>query len=241
MQWLDELAKEAYELLIANGSPVKLDTYCEKHHIIPRSLGGSDDAENLVYLTAGEHLYAHYWLWVGTGEHNMAIAYFGMANTNWRKYDDTPLVTDAMVQAYEEARVAHAEKARDLRLGSKLSDDHKKSIGESVSGSKHPLFGVPVPESRKMKISKSLTGERHPGYGIPRRDSVKSKISETKKSQKNWNSRPVKSESGEFWPNAKLAAECFGVHGSTIRKWILAGKNGLSYATNNDVSTTGDI
>jgi len=29
--------------------------YYEKHHIIPRALGGSDELENLVLLTAKEH------------------------------------------------------------------------------------------------------------------------------------------------------------------------------------------
>ena len=36
--------------------------YSEKHHIIPRCLGGSDDKENLVILTAREHFLAHYLL-----------------------------------------------------------------------------------------------------------------------------------------------------------------------------------
>lgn len=33
--------------------------YIERHHILPRSLGGSDDAQNLVMLTAREHYFAH--------------------------------------------------------------------------------------------------------------------------------------------------------------------------------------
>ena len=33
--------------------------YCEKHHIIPRSLGGSNAEENLVKLTAREHFVVH--------------------------------------------------------------------------------------------------------------------------------------------------------------------------------------
>lgn len=36
--------------------------YYEKHHIKPRSLGGSDSKENLVLLTAREHFLAHYLL-----------------------------------------------------------------------------------------------------------------------------------------------------------------------------------
>ena len=39
----------------------KLD-YSEKHHIVPRCLGGSDDKFNLVVLTAREHFLAHYLL-----------------------------------------------------------------------------------------------------------------------------------------------------------------------------------
>ena len=37
--------------------------YYERHHIIPRSLGGSNKNENLVYLTAREHFICH-WLLV---------------------------------------------------------------------------------------------------------------------------------------------------------------------------------
>lgn len=33
--------------------------YAEKHHIVPRSLGGTDDDDNLVLLTAREHFIAH--------------------------------------------------------------------------------------------------------------------------------------------------------------------------------------
>ena len=36
-----------------------LGGYTEKHHIIPRSLGGSDDLDNLVKLTAKEHYIVH--------------------------------------------------------------------------------------------------------------------------------------------------------------------------------------
>jgi 5-methylcytosine-specific restriction endonuclease McrA len=37
----------------------KSDSYCESHHIIPKSLGGSNEKENLVNLTPREHFIAH--------------------------------------------------------------------------------------------------------------------------------------------------------------------------------------
>lgn len=40
----------------------EIDDYTEKHHIKPKSLGGSDSVENLVSLTAREHFLCHYLL-----------------------------------------------------------------------------------------------------------------------------------------------------------------------------------
>lgn len=40
----------------AKGQP---ESYSERHHILPRSLGGGDDAENLVDLTPSDHFFAH--------------------------------------------------------------------------------------------------------------------------------------------------------------------------------------
>jgi hypothetical protein len=37
----------------------KEEVYCETHHIVPKSMGGSNDMENLVNLTAREHCIAH--------------------------------------------------------------------------------------------------------------------------------------------------------------------------------------
>lgn len=49
-----------YSLLIESRkqSPTESDYY-EKHHILPRSLGGSDVPENIIQLTAREHYMAH--------------------------------------------------------------------------------------------------------------------------------------------------------------------------------------
>lgn len=37
-----------------------LSEYKENHHILPRCMGGTDDKENLVYLTGREHFIAHW-------------------------------------------------------------------------------------------------------------------------------------------------------------------------------------
>lgn len=53
-----------YDSLIVNAKARKSPSgYTEIHHILPRSLGGSNDHDNLVTLTAKEHYIAHHLLY----------------------------------------------------------------------------------------------------------------------------------------------------------------------------------
>ena len=61
-----------------------LSTY-EIHHILPRSLGGTNELSNLVKLTPREHYLAHYLLWkftTGIAHLKMAKAILLMSNKN---------------------------------------------------------------------------------------------------------------------------------------------------------------
>ena len=55
--------KKLYNQIIENRkqNPIS-EGYKERHHIIPKSLGGSDEKENLVDLTTREHFICHYLL-----------------------------------------------------------------------------------------------------------------------------------------------------------------------------------
>ena len=49
-----------YEQLVTRGQQRgELEGYKERHHVIPKCMGGSDDVENLVDLTPEEHFLAH--------------------------------------------------------------------------------------------------------------------------------------------------------------------------------------
>ncbi len=54
--------KKVYDQIIDNRKANSVEGYLEKHHIIPRSLGGTDDNENLIELTAREHFLCHFLL-----------------------------------------------------------------------------------------------------------------------------------------------------------------------------------
>ena len=54
--------KKTYDGLIQKrrDNPIsRKDCYCERHHIVPKAEGGSDDEDNLINLTAREHYIAH--------------------------------------------------------------------------------------------------------------------------------------------------------------------------------------
>ena len=51
--------KQIYNSIIKNRIANVYDGYTENHHILPKSLGGSDDKTNLVRLNAREHFICH--------------------------------------------------------------------------------------------------------------------------------------------------------------------------------------
>lgn len=50
----------------------------ERNHILPKSLGGTNGPENLIYLTGRQHLLAHWFLYKIHNNVEMAMAFFAM-------------------------------------------------------------------------------------------------------------------------------------------------------------------
>lgn len=51
--------QKIHDAIIERAKSRKLEGYKERHHIIPRAMGGTNDKENLVELTAKEHFLIH--------------------------------------------------------------------------------------------------------------------------------------------------------------------------------------
>lgn len=68
-------------LLLKHGTEEKLlGICCERHHIVPRALGGSDLSENLVYLPARVHFIVHWLLYKIHKNAVTARAFYGMCD-----------------------------------------------------------------------------------------------------------------------------------------------------------------
>lgn len=98
--------------------------YYEKHHIIPRALGGSDDASNIVKLTAREHYIAHAILvriTDGVDKHRMINAWFRMSCQGTH-----PEFTFVNSRRFELARHAFANTAGWALRGKSYEELHGK-------------------------------------------------------------------------------------------------------------------
>lgn len=150
--------------------------YYEKHHIIPRSLGGKDFEDNLVLLTAREHFLAHYLLWKFNPCRETTFAFHTMVfmkNKN-QQHRNHKIVSSRVYQRLKTEYAKHLSelmKGNKIRLGSHLSEESKEKIAKVHRGKKlseeHKLkdrlsnLGRKHSEETKQKISKNNIGKHH--------------------------------------------------------------------------------
>lgn len=85
----NEWMQQYYQLLVGKEpSTLKNERGFEKHHIIPRCFGGSNDKSNIVKLTTYEHILAHYYLALGTENIHMFTAINLMMGKSFKKLSD---------------------------------------------------------------------------------------------------------------------------------------------------------
>jgi len=136
--------------------------YTELHHIIPQSMGGSNDKDNLVELTAREHFICH-WLLIkmteGKDRSKMLYALNGMKAENryQQRYN-----TKITARVYETYRIEHAEnhsntmKGRPAKnKGRSMSEEQKQLLREKAKAN-HASGKVYSEESQKKRLSKMI-------------------------------------------------------------------------------------
>jgi 5-methylcytosine-specific restriction endonuclease McrA len=149
-----------YEILIDRARNRKLTSYSEKHHVIPRCLGGGDESQNIVRLTPEEHYVAHqllakihptnrklvYAAWamcIGEGRNNKRYAWIknrlrkilsethkGRKMPEWNKRKLIEVNTGRPCS--EETR----KKISEAQIGKVLTEDHRRKLSESHKGKK---------------------------------------------------------------------------------------------------------
>jgi NUMOD3 motif len=157
---------KTYFAITSNAKQRITEGYTELHHIIPQSMGGSNDKENLVELTAREHFVCH-WLLIkmteGKDRSKMLYALNGMKAENryQQRYN-----TKITARVYETYRIEHAEnhsktmKGRPAsNKGRPMSDEQKQLLREKAKAN-HANGKVYSKESQEKRIAKVLGQKR---------------------------------------------------------------------------------
>jgi len=134
-----------YKQLIDRAQAREILGYREKHHIIPKCLGGSDEENNIVALTAREHFIAHQLL-VKIYPKVRGLSWALLLMCGKKKY--------AKSRAYEWAKKAAAKHISESRAGVKLvMTPSRRAFYASRVGAKHT-------EESKAKMSKVQKGKK---------------------------------------------------------------------------------
>jgi hypothetical protein len=182
-----------YYNIITQAKSRVLEGYTETHHILPRSLGGTNDTENLVRLTAREHYICHLLLpkmTSGQSYQKMVYAYTIMSG---RKLYNS--------KKYNFYRTEYAKINSELRSG-----EGNGMFGADRKGEKNTFFGRKHSEETKRKIS-----EKKKGVSIslpPITEEHKKKISANQKARARLFNL-IHSEHGTFHGSLLLLSETY--------------------------------
>lgn len=165
------------------------DKYHERHHIVPKCIGGGNEKENLIDLYAREHFEAHRLLALeNSNVKELIYAWWCMSTANGKYTDDIYKLTP---EEYEEIRIIYSKSVtgeNNPMFGKHHSEETRRKISENhadVSGSNNPMFGKPRSKETKMKLSElrkgKFVGEDNPFYGKQHTKEAKQKMSEKRK------------------------------------------------------------
>ena len=143
-----------YFAIVNNAKFRTLECYNEIHHILPRSLGGTNEKENLVQLTAREHFICHLLLtkmFIGENHYKMAYALHCMLNMK-RDYQFRFVQCNSKLYEYYKIKYSKAvSETRKAYTGWKHSEETKNKIREANRNKTIPI-------EQRRKISNSLKG-----------------------------------------------------------------------------------
>jgi hypothetical protein len=146
-----------YEKMMQRARGRVLGGYRERHHVVPRCLGGRDVPDNIVELTAGEHYVVHQLLVkMHPGHHGLAYAVLKMGAAGGRR-------------PFAWLRSRFAESQRGRRLGPHTAQ-HRRRISIANSGKaclpevraklSVAFKGKPLTDQHRKNIAKSLIGHK---------------------------------------------------------------------------------
>jgi len=144
--------------------------YYEKHHIVPKSLGGTNDSSNITLLTFKEHWTCHRLLckMVSDPKHKTAMRYALYALSRSNEDQLRGMSHHQKMICLESNRIANRNRNHKPNLGNKHTEETKAKMRKASTGKKHSDEtiqkikdnNVRTYSSRSSKISEFQTGRQ---------------------------------------------------------------------------------
>lgn len=172
--------QKIYDNIVRRGQNRILEGYSEKHHIVPRCMGGTDEAINLVSLTPEEHYLCHLLL-VKIHPNNIrsvkAAMFMVSSNKNQQRNNKAygwlkRQYSEYMRGPNNPQKINPVRGESHYAFGKKLSPDHftengKKVLSDKMLGNKNPCAGVkPWNHPRATEYTKSVWKQADKIYQI---------------------------------------------------------------------------
>jgi len=163
-KWYNQITDRARSRIITG--------YSERHHIQPRSMGGKDNADNLVDLTAREHFLCH-WLLVKmtTGEDHYkmlnALRMMRAEKSGQKRYGNkiTARVYANIKQEYAQLQSILRAGEGNGFYGKNHTEEARRRISEANTGRIQP------PQEKAKQIS-AITGRKRAAFSQEWRDNM---------------------------------------------------------------------
>ena len=194
MSFIENKYYRCYLRIIDNAKNRILDKdgYVEKHHILPKSMGGSNKKENIIALTAKEHYVCHVLLTKCTTGYYLKLMRYALGKfIQSNKYQKRNFTARQYQNIRESISLA--------RTGTTFSDESKKKMSNSAKNRipwnkglkgvivhskesnlkrSNTLKGRPISEEQKNKISNSKIGKPSGMIGKSHSEETKQKMRE---------------------------------------------------------------
>lgn len=155
MEFLENKYKKWYDSIIETSKSRTTEGYIERHHIVPRSLGGTDDISNLAILTAREHFICHLFLTKFTTGYDKKLMNFALG-----KFIQNSPLQHRTFNSWEYSKIR--ESISVARTGQKHSNETRKKMSEKAKGrtpwNKGKTIG-PCTDERKKILSNFWKGK----------------------------------------------------------------------------------
>ncbi len=161
-----------YYQIIDRAKDRVIEGYVEKHHIVPKSMGGDNSKTNIVSLTAREHFLSHMLLCeIYPSNNKLKHALFLMAIGKQKVKEKTYVIGS---RVYERLRKEYSNMMTGKKQSKETRDKKSKAMVEVWANKSEEekikiirkrgeaRKGIPASETQKANIRKALLGRKMP-------------------------------------------------------------------------------